>query len=118
MNKIITWIGEDQLEWRAEVGIDNGIPCIIEIAYQSNGAWVRLTGNLHPEFKVVTGVRTKINPQREKGLAPGEELDFQWDTYSDDPMSRKKEVKEANEQWNTTEMTVSQNGNEQIVAYN
>ena len=117
-NKEIFWQGEDGLTWRATLGIDNAIPCIFDLSYKTNGAWVNLAANLHPEFKVITGVRTKINPQREKGLAPGETLDFQWDTYSDDPMSRKKEVEEAKDSWNTTEMTFSQNGGEQIVAFN
>lgn len=115
--KIINWQGEDNLSWRAELGIDGKVPCIYDISYLSNGKWVNLVSNLHPEFKVVTGVRTKINPQREKALAPGEELDYQWDTYSDDPMSRKKEVKEAIQSWNTTQMTSSVYGNEQIVAF-
>ena len=117
-NKEIFWQGEDGLTWRATLGIDNAVPCIFDLSYKTNGAWVNLAANLHPEFKVITGVRTKINPQREKGLAPGETLDFQWDTYSDDPMSRKKEVEEAKDSWNTTEMTFSQNGGEQIVAFN
>lgn len=115
--KIINWKGEDNLSWRAEIGIDGNIPCIFDLSYLSNGKWVNLVSKLHPEFKVVTGVRTKINPQREKGLAPGETLDYQWDTYSDDPMSRKKEVKEATEKWNTTKMSYSTNGNVQTVAF-
>lgn len=116
-NKIINWKGEDNLSWSAEIGIDGNIPCIFDLSYLSNGKWVNLVSNLHPEFKVITGVRTKINPQREKGLAPGETLDYQWDTYSDDPMSRKKEVKEAKEKWNATEMSYSVNGNVQTVAF-
>lgn len=116
-NIIINWKGEDNLSWRAEIGIDGNIPCIFDLSYLSNGKWVNLVSNLHPEFKVITGVRTKINPQREKGLAPGETLDYQWDTYSDDPMSRKKEVKEAKEKWNATEMSYSVNGNVQTVAF-
>lgn len=116
--KIVTWTGEDKLLWCAEMGIENGVPCIFNLNYKSNGTWMNLASNIKPEFKIVTGVRTKINPQREKGLAPNEVLDFQWDTYSDDPMSRKKEVKEANEIWNTTEMSSSVNGYEQIVSFN
>lgn len=87
--KIINWKGEDNLSWRAEIGIDGNIPCIFALSYLSNGKWYDLVSDLHPEFKVITGVRTKINPQREMSLAPGEILDYQWDTYSDDPMSRK-----------------------------
>ena len=115
--RIINWKGEDNLSWRAEIGIDEKVPCIFDLSYQSNGKWFNLVSNLHPEFKVVTGVRTKINPQREKGLAPGESLDYQWDTYSDDPMSRKEEVKEAVEIWDTTRMSYCVNGNVQTVTF-
>jgi len=116
--QIVTWTGEDRLPWRVELGIDNKVPCIFDLSYKTNGKWVRLAAGLHPEFKVVTGIRTKVNPQREKGLAPGEELGFQWDTYSDDPMSRKNEVKEATDIWDSTEMTCTENGNRKTASFN
>ena len=116
--KSITWVGEDQKQWTAEVGIANGAPCIFSLSYESLGEQICLSAMLRPQFKVVTGKRTKINPQREKGLAPGEELGFQWDTYSDDPMSRKNEVAEAKEIWNTTEMQYEEDGNMKTVIFN
>ena len=79
-NQIINWTGEDGRKWRAEMGILNEQPSIRSISYESNGAWITLATDLVPQFKVITSERTKINPQREKGLAPGEELDYQWDT--------------------------------------
>ena len=117
-NKVITWKGEDGLKWTAVVGIDNEQPCIFELSYETNGEKRVLAEKLHPQFKIVTGVRTQINPQREKGLAPGEELDYQWDTYSDDPMSRKNEVSEGNSSFNTTEFTYEKSGNRQTVTFN
>ncbi len=114
---VISWTGEDSLRWSAVLGIDERKPCIFEISYETNGEKRLLASNLHPQFKVITGVRTKINPQREKGLAPGEELDFQWDTYSDDPMSRKDQVKEANSTFNTTRFSRSTDGLVQTVVF-
>ncbi|MBR2668642.1 MAG: hypothetical protein IKE36_02455 [Solobacterium sp.] len=113
----IKWTGEDHLPWTAVVGIDNNQPCIIELSYETNGEKKVLAEKIHPQYKIITGVRTKINPQREKGLAPGEELDFQWDTYSDDPMSRKKEVAEANATFATTTLSYEKSGNRQTVTF-
>ena len=117
MRRLIQWTGEDQLQWRAEVGIEGTTPCIFDLSYESNQTWVQLARNLSPQFKVITGIRTKLNPQREKGLAPGETLDFQWDTYSDDPMSRKKEVKEAKSIWSASRMDYARDGNVQTVTF-
>ena len=36
-NHIITWKGEDQHNWRAEVGIDGNVPCIFDLSYETNG---------------------------------------------------------------------------------
>ncbi len=116
-NKVITWKGEDGLKWTAVLGIDGTKPCIFELCYETNGETKVLAEKLHPQFKVVTGVRTKINPQREKGLAPGEELDFQWDTYSDDPMSRKDQVQEAKDSFNSTKFEYTTDGNVQTVTF-
>ena len=75
----VCWKGEDQKQWYANVGIDGGAPCIFELGYELAGERLALAKMLHPQFKAVTAKRTKINPQREKALAPGEELDYQWD---------------------------------------
>jgi len=72
---------------------------------------------LRPQFRVVTAKRTKKNPQRMKELAPGEELGYQWDTYSDDPMSHKENVRQADAQWNTTKMSVKNDGNHTTVSF-
>ena len=117
-NKTVFWKGEDGLSWQAELGIKDAKPCIFSLSYESNGKWVELGSGLTPQFKVITGKRTKINPQREKLLAPGEVPGYQWDTYSDDPMSRTSEVKEAKDKWNTTEMNYSENGNIKTVTFN
>ena len=117
-NSVVNWTGEDGLKWSAVLGIDDRKPCIIELSYETDGQKRILAQMLHPQFKVVTGVRTKINPQREKGLAPGEELDFQWDTYSDDPMSRKDQVKEANSTFDTTDFSYTRDGLMQTVIFN
>ena len=114
----VKWTGEDSLTWSAQLGIDNGVPCIFDLGYESDGRYYQLASNLHPQFKVITGVRTKINPQREKGLAPGEVLDYQWDTYSDDPMSRKDQVAEANSAFETTAFTYDRDGGVQAVTFN
>jgi hypothetical protein len=115
--KTVLWKGEDGLSWRAELGIKDAKPCIFELCYESNGKWISLAENLTPQFKVITGKRTKINPQREKLLAPGEEPGYQWDTYSDDPMSRTAEVKEAKDKWNTSSMSYSEDGNVKTVTF-
>lgn len=113
----VQWKGEDQKHWYATVGIDGGAPCIFELGYELAGERLALAKMLHPQFKAVTAKRTKINPQREKALAPGEELDYQWDTYSDDPMSHKENVQEANQQFDTTKMDVSTHGNVTTVTF-
>ena len=58
----VKWTGEDSLTWSAQLGIDNGVPCIFDLGYESDGRYYQLASNLHPQFKVITGVRTKINP--------------------------------------------------------
>ncbi len=113
----ITWKGEDGKQWYATVGIDNNSPCIFELGYDFGGQLEVLATMLYPQFKAITAKRTKINPQREKALAPGEELDYQWDTYSDDPMSHTENVKEANQQFNTTTMEVASHGNVTTVTF-
>ena len=113
----VTWTGEDQLVWRAQLGIVDEAPRIISLGYESNGRLIPLAANLTPEFKVITGKRTKINPQREKLLAPGEEPGYQWDTYSDDPMSRTKEVRESVGRFHTAHMRLETEGGRQTVVF-
>ena len=43
-NKEIFWQGEDGLTWRATLGMDNAVPCIFDLSYKTNGAWVNLAG--------------------------------------------------------------------------
>ena len=117
-NITIRWTGEDRLEWSAELGLDGNEPCIFDLGYVSNGRYVRLAGGLHPQFKVITGERTRNNPQRVKGLAPGEELGYQWDTYSDDPMSRTDKVEEAKSTFDSTEFSYGRDGGVQSVTFN
>ncbi len=116
-HQIIFWNGEDGLEWKAEMGICQEAPCVFEIAYKRNGSWIRLSGMLRPQFKVITSRRTTHNPQRIKTIAADEKPDYQWDTYSDDPFSRKEWVKEANERWSTEHMTVTRNGGHTVVSF-
>lgn len=116
-NTVVTWQGEDQKQWQAEFNIENGVPCIKELRYQVNGDTYVLCTGLHPQFRVVTAKRTKRNPQRKKALAQGEELGYQWDTYSDNPMANRANVQEADAQWNATELTVTTDGNQTTVAY-
>ena len=91
----ICWKGEDGLNWRAEMGILDQKPAVLSLAYEKNGTWTVLEENLVPEFYVVTSKRTKNNPQRAMALKEGEELDYQWDTYSDDPFGHPQDVKMA-----------------------
>lgn len=114
---LVTWTGEDGYLWHARMGIANSKPCIEELRYERAGETVVFGRMLTPQFKVVTSKRTKNNPQRLKGLAPGEELGYQWDTYSDDPMSHKEWVKEAKDTWNTTKLEVSRDNCVTSVTY-
>ena len=116
-NQIVNWTGEDGRAWRAELGILNGTPSIRSLAYESNGAWITLAADLVPQFKVVTAKRTKINPQREKALAPGEELDYQWDTYSDDPFSHKENVRQSDSTFAAAAMEMTQEGGHTTVTF-
>lgn len=116
-NTVVNWHGEDGKSWRAELSVENGTPCIKELSYEVEGQRHILASGLRPEFRVVTAKRTKKNPQRVKELAPGEELSYQWDTYSDDPMSHKENVKESDAVWNTTQLTVSTDGNRTTVSF-
>lgn len=110
------WTGEDGLRWKAELCVREKAPCLAELAYERNGEWVRLCGELRPQFKVVTGQRTTHNPQREKPIEEDEKPDYQWDTYSDDPFS-KPGVAEAAEQWNTTGLEVETVGRRTTVTF-
>lgn len=80
----IQWTGEDGFHWTAVMGIKDASPCIVELGYERSGFYSTLAKDLIPQFKVITSERTRNNPQRTKGLAPGEILGYQWDTYSDD----------------------------------
>ena len=72
---------------------------------------------LKPQFRVVTSKRTTHNPQREKPIGADEKPDYQWDTYSDDPFSRKDCVKESDDSWNTSSMTVTKDNNHITVSF-
>ena len=115
--QMITWKGEDGLSWRAELGIHDAAPCIFSLEYEKNGSWTRLAGMLKPQFRVVTSKRTTHNPQREKPIGADEKPDYQWDTYSDDPFSRKDCVKESDDSWNTSSMTVTKDNNHITVSF-
>ena len=115
-NQIIYWNGEDGLRWKAQMGIVDQKPCIVELGYEKNNQWFLVGNMLTPQFKVVTGKRTTHNPQREKPVGADEKPDYQWDTYSDDPFS-KKDVKEAVQEWNTTQMSVKVSGNHTTVSF-
>ena len=115
--QMITWKGEDGLSWRAELGIHDAAPCIFSLEYEMNGQWVKLAGMLKPQFRVVTSKRTTHNPQREKPIGADEKPDYQWDTYSDDPFSRKDCVKESDDNWNTSSMTVTKDNNHITVSF-
>lgn len=110
-NMLVQWNGEDGYCWKAELGIVDKAPCVLELGYEAYGFYNVLARNLVPQFKVITSERTKNNPQRSKGLAPGEVLGYQWDTYSDDPMSRRDKVKEAVDQWDTSHISQEKDGN-------
>ncbi len=116
-SQVIRWTGEDNLSWEAEMGILQGKPSVRKLSYERNGEWVVLEKDLVPEFKVITSKRTKSNPQRAMALKEGEELGYQWDTYSDDPFSHKKDVQEATETYNTASMTVTTDGGHTTVAF-
>ena len=115
-NQIIYWNGEDGLRWKAQMGIVDQKPCIVELGYEKNHQWFLVGNMLTPQFKAVTGKRTTHNPQREKPVGADEKPDYQWDTYSDDPFS-KKDVKEAVQEWNTTQMSVKVSGNHTTVSF-
>lgn len=108
---VVTWKGEDGYIWHADLGIDGATPCIFELSYERCGERLVLGKMLHPQFKVITSKRTTHNPQREKPVGVDEASNFQWDTYSDDPMSRKEFVQEATDVWNSTKLEVTQDGN-------
>ncbi len=116
--QVINWHGEDGINWRATFGVNEEKPCIFKIEYEKNRNWQILSSNLYPTFRVITAKRTKINPQREKALAEGEELSYQWDTYSDDPFKHKENVKKADGEFHTTQMEVKKDGNHTIVSFN
>lgn len=113
---VVTWRGEDNLPWRAELGVRENTPCLEKLSFERNGKWVLLCEGLCPQFKVVTGKRTTHNPQREKPIAAGEKPDYQWDTYSDDPFS-KPGVQEAAGQWATTSLQVEKRGRHTTVTF-
>jgi hypothetical protein len=114
----VRWTGEDGLSWRAELGIDaDKRPCLFELAYERFGEEKILSKDLVPQFRVVTAKRTTHNPQREKPIGADEKPQYQWDTYSDDPFSHKENVKEANEKWNSSEVTVSKDGAQTMVSF-
>ncbi|MCI8515564.1 MAG: hypothetical protein HFG75_01610 [Hungatella sp.] len=116
-NTTVNWTGEDGKKWKAELGIVDRMPCILSLNYELGGKSFTLGSMLKPQFRVITAKRTKKNPQRMKDLAPGEVLGYQWDTYSDDPMRAREQVKQADAQWNTTKLTVTTDGNRTTVSF-
>ncbi len=113
----IRWTGEDGLLWSACLEITGQAPCITSLGYRKAGQYYQLAGPLGISFKVIASKRTKNNPQRLKQLEEGEELHYQWDTYSDDPMSHKADVHEAKEQWETTQLSIKRDGNVQMAEF-
>lgn len=116
-NTVVKWKGEDARQWQAELGIVDHVPCIKALSYELGGKNYVLASMLKPQFRVITAKRTKRNPQRVKDLVPGEVLGYQWDTYSDDPMSIKENVKQADAVWNSTELNVQTDGNRITVSF-
>lgn len=88
----LTWTGERQQEIRATFGLDGGAPVIRRLELRrGNARWTQLASELHPEYRVVVGVRRMSNQQ----MAPLRQLNveitpeiierYKWDAFWDAP---------------------------------
>lgn len=77
---IVAWDGTGGTPMRLQVGIDAGMPVLHAVEYRRSGdtAWVRLSGDLRPEYRVVTGIRRSENAYPDWG---------RWDAYWDAPLT-------------------------------
>ena len=98
----ITWQGEDGKTWKAEAGIEKGIPCIAALSYQEKGGWVLLAGPLYPQFEVTTGVR-------KMDVNLGHDVENRWNAYGDSPLSG-AEVSSATASFSSAKCEVSRDG--------
>lgn len=115
--KIINWSGEDGLLWYAEFGIDNEMPCIFKLGYEKKQEQITIASNLYPKFRVITAKRTTVNPQRVKEITEGEDQNYQWDTYSDNPFGHKQNVKQSDSRFQTANMSVTVDGGHTSVSF-
>ena len=92
-NVEFTWNGERGQELRANFGIANRQPTILELAARkSGGAWVVLGTNLTPEYEVTSGKRRlseqQMKPLRDLGVAITPEVieKEKWNAFWDAPL--------------------------------
>ncbi len=73
---VVQWRGERDTELRARFAIVQAQPVIRELAAraQASAPWAMLGRDLHPEYRVVTGVRRMTTQQAEPLRAAGVEL--------------------------------------------
>ena len=76
----IFWTGEKGLPFRAYFGIEKASPHIYRIEYEKDGRWVTAAENLHPYFRITTGIRRM---DRNRGLS----YENRWWVYGDPPMN-------------------------------
>jgi hypothetical protein len=97
----ITWLGEDGKTWKAEAGIESGLPCIRSILYKKNETWVLLAGPLYPQFEVTTGTR--------KADRLSHNYENRWNAYGDSPLSG-DDVSTVAASFSATQCVVSKDG--------
>ncbi len=75
----VCWEGEKGLRFRAYFGIEKASPHIYGIEYEKDGEWILIEQDLHPYFRITTGIRRM---DRNRGL----NYENRWWVYGDPPM--------------------------------
>jgi len=82
---VVQWEGESGQNFRAKLGIQDGVPIVRELAVQpASGSWRVLARGLTPEFGVTTGVRRTNHGLSEEN---------RWDVFWDTPLNRPGDIR-------------------------
>jgi hypothetical protein len=133
-----TWTGDHQQQLRASFAIENGEPKItsLSVRNKSGKAWIRLAGNLTPEYEVTTGKRRmseqQLQPLRKLNVPITKELldREKWNAFWDAPLEipgrpgtnadlprKPEEVRRAHATFQTTGCAVKSDGSRLAVTF-
>jgi len=109
----IRWTGEDGLAWGAILGVEKERPAVYGLFYEKGENRTIVAGPIYPEVFVTTGIRKPTAEGDRQSLVRSSEAfyEMRWNTYADDPMSRKSEIRKFEGQFHTKDFSVTRKGN-------